>query len=121
MAESLPEWLKEQIMQKAYSLQGFELEQQQSLEEERRTLLAQLGMLTLDRESIIERLKSVEVRSRALVNAIAHRHQIRDYRQLMIQGNQLIGDVFEPPQPLNLPLTPAPRSEEHPAVNGKGD
>jgi hypothetical protein len=109
-------------MQKAYSLQGFELEQQQALEDERKTLLAQLGMLTLDRESIIERLKSVEVRSRALVNAVAHRHQIKDYRQLMIQGNQLIGDVIEPPQPpLNLPLATPPKSEPPVVVNGRGD
>jgi hypothetical protein len=110
-------------MQKAYSLQGFELEQQRSLEEERKTLLAQLGMLTLDRETLIERLRSLDIRSRCLVNAIAQRHGINEYRQLYIQGNQLIGDVFEQPAPpLNLPLSPAPKSETTaPLVNGRGD
>lgn len=107
-------------MQKSYTLQPYELDQQRALDDERRNLLAQFGALTLDLEGMRERLKSLDLRGRALVNAVAARHGITEYRQLTIQGGQLIGDIIEQPEnPLGaIPAAAAEASV--PFVNGRG-
>jgi hypothetical protein len=94
-------------MVRSYSLEPRDLQQHQALEEEKRNLLAQFGALTLDLENIRTRLTGLDTRSRTFLSDLAQQKGISDYRWLRVENQQLVGDVFDPPQPAN--------------INGKGD
>jgi len=106
-------------MTRAYSLQDYEKQQQQILEQERMQLLAQFGAATLQRETLRRQMENLDLRRRAFVDAVAQRNGITEYRQVAIQGDQLIADIMEPPQ--SLPTMPVAKPEESVSViNGRG-
>jgi phosphoglycolate phosphatase-like HAD superfamily hydrolase len=80
-------------MQKAYSLQSHEINQAQQLDEERKTVLAQIGALTLDMEAARAQLPIVEQRRRQHLQNLVQQHGVTEYRSARIEGPNLICDV----------------------------
>jgi hypothetical protein len=92
-------------MQKAFSLQPNEVNQAQQIEEERKNVLAQIGALTLDMEQARAQLPVVEQRRRQYLQTLVQQYGVTEFRTARIEGNNLICDVADGPQP--LPPTPA--------------
>jgi hypothetical protein len=86
-------------MQKAYSLQQFEIAQAQALEEERRNLLARFGAVTLEMESVRAQIPALEQRLRTLVQAAAQRVGTRNFINARIEGPNLICEMPDEPAP----------------------
>ena len=91
-------------MQKAYSLDPHEMRQAQQLDEERRTVLAQIGALTLDMEAARAQLPIVEQRRRQHLQSLVDQHGIKEYRSARIEGNNLICDMPDMPVPAAAPV-----------------
>ena len=84
-------------MQKAYSLQQFEIAQAQTLEEERRNLLARFGAVTLEMEGVRAQIPALEQRLRTLVQAAAQRVGTRNFINARIEGPNLICEMPDEP------------------------
>jgi hypothetical protein len=99
-------------MQKAHSLTPQETGMMQSLEDERRNLLAQFGGLTYELEGVRQQIPQLDQRRRLFVERVALRAGVTQFRTARIEGNNLIVDVEEAE-----PAPPAPMLVER--VNGK--
>jgi len=85
-------------MQKAFSLQPNEMNQATALDEERKTVLAQIGALTLDMETARAALPVVEQKRREFLASLVKQYQVGDYRSARLEGSNLICDMPDPPQ-----------------------
>lgn len=94
-------------MQKAFSLQPHERQQAQQLDEERKTILAQIGALTLDMESARAQLPIVEQKRRQHLQNLIQQYCVGDYRAAKLEDGNLICDVVEAQEPKGpLPVPP---------------
>ena len=105
-------------MQKAFSLQQFEIAQAQTLEEERRNLLARLGGLTLEMENVRGQIPGLDQRSRSLVQAVAQRAGVPNFLNARIDGGNLVCELPDEP-PAAAPSLPAAIQTDIGRVNGE--
>lgn len=99
-------------MQRAFSLQPYEVAQAQTLDQERQALFGRFGALTLEMEAVRAQLPSVEQRTRTMIQSFAQRIGVRNYSSARIDGANLICELpEEAPQP-----TPPPAVIEHAEV-----
>jgi len=84
-------------MQKAFSLQPKEIAQAQQLDQERTTVLAQIGALTLDMEAARAQLPIVEQKRRQYLAALVQQYGIIDYRAARMENGNLICEVPDEP------------------------
>jgi hypothetical protein len=101
-------------MQRAFSLQPHEINQAQQIDEERKTVLAQIGALTLDMETARAQLPVVEQKRRQYLANLVQLYGITDYRAARLEGGNLICDLPDAPQAQAPPDPPLPA----PRVNG---
>ena len=92
---------------RAYSLQNHERELFETCANQRRILLARLGEITLEREGLIEQIKTMEERYRTLLGEAVMRNGAQaSFQNARIEGANLICDVPDQMPDAPLPLKP---------------
>jgi hypothetical protein len=90
--------------------------QAKQLEEEQKTLLAQLGSIGLQKKAINKRMPQIEEEQRKLVRAVIQRVGVDQFNAARIDGNNLYVEV---PGELRTMPPPAPGGDaQSPAPNG---
>lgn len=103
-------------MQKAFSLQPEEYQATRQLEEEQRSLLAQLGAMTLDKKRIRKRLPQIEEEQRKLVRGVVQRCNVQQFNAARIDGNNLLLDLPDAPPPPTAPAIDGGKPNGAPAL-----
>ncbi len=90
-------------MQKAFSLQQHEISQANALDEERKSVLAQIGALTLDMETARAQLPNVEQKRREFLAGLVKQYVAGDYRSARLENGNLVCDVPDAPEAKMIP------------------